>query len=160
MNVIGYPHADGARNALTLVVGELAIRKSASDEDKKAAEEFLETLFSYEVQSSNASKGQSGFSARKDVLEEQIMAVSEGDTSSLLIPGHAEGTRYIRESVDVDWLRDEVNRLMEDAEPARQSDALTDILNEEFGTYYDGGITAEQLTEHLDKRISLYLMER
>ncbi|MBR3469831.1 MAG: extracellular solute-binding protein [Lachnospiraceae bacterium] len=160
VNVIGYPHADGARNTLTLFVGELAIRKSASDEDKKAAEEFLETLFSYEVQSNNASKGQSGFSARKDVLEEQIMAVSKGDTSSLLIPGHAEGTRYIQESVDVDWLRDEVNHLIEDAEPARQSDALTDILNEEFGTYYDGGITTEQLTEHLDKRISLYLKER
>lgn len=142
-----------------MLLGELAIRKSASEEDKEAALEFLEMLFSHDVQSENAFKGQSGFSARKDVLEEQIMAVSEGDASSLLVPGAAEGTRRVKGPVDTDWLRAEVNRLIENAEPASRKDALTDVLNEEFSEFYEGRITIEQLAEHLDKRISLYLKE-
>ncbi|MDE5746155.1 MAG: hypothetical protein K2I21_01095, partial [Acetatifactor sp.] len=155
-NYIGYPSKDGSAqyvdsNCL------LAIRATASDEEKKIAGAFLQILLSREEQLEGAKASNFWLSVRRDVLEEQISQVNE--MSMPTVYGFDQitlGEDYDRE-YDA-WLLD---KLLENARPERHfPKELNAILMEELEEYMAGAITEDVLIERLTKRVGLYLAER
>ncbi len=143
--------------ALRLLLYLLAIRATASDEEKKIAGAFLQILLSREEQLEGAKDPNFWLSVRRDVLEEQIDQVNE--MSMPTVYGFDQitlGEDYDRE-YDV-WLLD---KLLENARPERHfPKELNAILMEELEEYMAGAITEDVLIERLTRRVGLYLAER
>lgn len=154
---IGFPHADGGKHHLTSA-GVLAVRKNATDEEKKIAAEFFETLLSYDVQLKTVSGGLSlhSFSARTDILEQQIEKVVEKEGMRF----GSNGESYVLETIDVDELRKELYEMLENSIPAPDyRDDYHNILAEEFEAYFSENNSLEMLTDHLNNRLKLYFSE-
>ncbi|MCM1119072.1 MAG: hypothetical protein NC543_06895 [bacterium] len=154
---IGFPHADGGRHHLTSA-GVLAVRKNATDEEKKIAAEFFETLLSYDVQSKTVSGGLSrySFSVRNDILEQQIEKTAEKEGLCF----GSDDAMYVLGPVDVDELRRELYEILENSIPSPNlQDDYHTILVEEFGEYFSGNNSLEMLTDHLNNRLKLYFGE-
>lgn len=154
---IGFPHADGGKHHLTSA-GVLAVRKNATDEEKKIAAEFFETLLSYDVQLKTVSDGLSlhSFSARTDILEQQIEKVVEKEGMSFI----SNGESYVLGTIDVDELRKELYEMLENSIPApNYRDDYHNILAEEFEAYFSENNSLEMLTDHLNNRLKLYFRE-
>ena len=68
------------------------------------------------------------------------------------------GLNLTRESLqeDVEIWRELVNTAVAKRTMPHE---LKDILNEEFDAYFQNGITREQLLDHLQNRVRLYLSE-
>ena len=68
------------------------------------------------------------------------------------------GLNLTRESLQEDI---EIWRELVNAAVAKRTmpQELKDILNEEFDAYFQNGITREQLLDHLQNRVRLYLSE-
>lgn len=155
-NYIGYPSKDGSAQYVDSYC-LLAIRATASDEEKKIAGAFLQILLSREEQLEGAKTPNFWLSVRRDVLEEQISQVNE--MSMPTIYGFDQitlGEDYDRE-YDA-WLLD---KLLENARPERHfPKELNAILMEELEEYMAGAITEDVLIDRLTKRVGLYLAER
>lgn len=154
---IGFPHADGGKHHLTSA-GVLAVRKNATDEEKKIAAEFFETLLSYDVQLKTVSGGLSlrSFSARTDILEQQIEKVVEKEGMRF----DSNGESYALGTIDVDELRKELYEMLENSIPApNYRDDYHNILAEEFEAYFSENNSLEMLTDHLNNRLKLYFSE-
>jgi len=153
---VGYPHKDGGKHHL-VSAGVLAVRRNATDEEKRIAAEFLEMLFSYEVQSDTASRiVNCSFSVRQDVLDEQIekAAEKEGLVFSYCGEQHTFG------KIDTKELKRQMDEILNNSVPApnRSSDFQV-ILSEELDGYFGGGNSFEMLVDHLEHRLKLYYEE-
>lgn len=154
---IGFPHADGGKHHLASA-GVLAVRKNATDEEKKIAAEFFETLLSYDVQLKTVSGGLSlrSFSARTDILEQQIEKVVEKEGMHFI----SNDESYVLGTIDVDELRKELYEMLENSIPApNYRDDYHNILAEEFEAYFSENNSLEMLTDHLNNRLKLYFRE-
>lgn len=155
-NYIGFPAREGA---VHYIYGQdpLAIRATATSEEKRIAGTFLRMMLSRESQMEGITDPNFWLSVRKDVLEEQIAQVNE--RSMPTIYGFTQitlGEDYNRE-YDARFLYD----LLEKAQPQKDfSQELNMILMEEIYAYMDGTITEDMLIERLTKRVELYLAEQ
>lgn len=153
---IGFPHKDGGKHHLTSA-GVLAVRKNATDEEKKIAAEFFETLLSYDVQLKTVFGGRStSFSVRTDILEQQIEKAVEKEGMSFI----RNDERYVLGPIDVDKLRKELYEMLENSIPASNSrDDYHNIITEELEAFFSGNNSLEMLTDHLNNRLKIYYSE-
>lgn len=151
----GYPTKNGAKHYL-VSNQPITIRKNASKEEVIGACLFLQTLLSYEVQAEKIKNDMHNCSVRKDVLEEQLVAVNK-DTNA-----YAMGIDQTRlgDSVDHDKDKETFYYLLENTTPKKYlPKELLNIFAEELGWYIEGEITVDMALEHLENRIQLYLDE-
>lgn len=153
---IGFPHADGGKHHLTSA-GVLAVRKNATDEEKKIAAEFFETLLSYDTQLEMiSSRSNYSFSARTDILEQQIEKVVEKEGMRF----SSDGEMYVLGQIDVVELKKEFYEILENSIPSpNRKDDYHNILGEEFEAYFSGNNSLEMLTDHLNNRLKIYFSE-
>lgn len=157
-NNIGYPSKDGSvyymeSNSL------MAIRRTATAEEKEIAIAFLDLLLSYEGQKLMAKGFNYGMSVRLDMLEEQIAAMGKSTRVVLGEPGNSVSFA-LGNQLDVDLDRETLMHLIETAQPKKYfPEELNDILWEELEQYFSGDITEDMLIDHLENRVGLYLNE-
>ena len=157
-NCIGYPTKDGSAHYVS-GSAPLAIRRTATAEEKEVAVAFLSLLLSYEGQQLLAEDINFGMSVRWDMLEEQTAAMKE-DTE-VEMGDFPRLSFSLGDQVDVERDRATLLHLIETAEPRRQLPGeLDDILYEELEQYFNGIITEDMLIDHLESRVGLYLNER
>lgn len=155
-NYIGYPAQNGSGHYIDSYA-PLAVRATATDEEKKVAATFLRMLLSQENQLESSKDLNFRLSVRRDVLEEQINQVNE--YTRAMAPGFSEivlGDEYDRE-YDTRILYE----LLEKAQARKYFPSeLNSILMEELDEYLAGTITEDVLIERLVKRVELYLAEQ
>lgn len=155
-NYIGYPSRNGSAHYIDSNC-LLAVRATASDEEKKIAGAFLRILLSGEGQREGMKDSNFWLSVRRDALEEQISQVNERSMP------HTYGFDQITLGDDYDREYDArlLEELLENARPEehfpRELDA---IFMEEIEEYSAGIITEEVLIERLAGRVELYLAEQ
>jgi len=150
---IGYPTKDGARNLL-VAGAPIAIRSTATDEEKKIAYTFL-----MQVLSRDAYTAMSGgdFPVRRDALEDKFENYKT-TVSQLKISG-------VGVSIDMPELDEEKDTAFLD-ELIKQGTVqktfpvgLQKVFDEEFRDYLNGRIDGTALDDHLKNRVWLYLVE-
>ena len=150
---VGYPTKDGARNLL-VAGAPIAIRSTATDEEKKIAYTFL-----MQVLSRDAYTAMSGgdLPVRRDALEDKFENYKI-TVSQLSQAGGGTGN-------DMPELDDEkdaafLENLIRGGTVQRSFPAgLQKVFDEEFGDYLAGRIDGRALDEHLKSRVWLYLEE-
>lgn len=158
-NCIGYPRKDGSAPIMGSSSPLLAIRKTATDEEKEVAIAFLNLLLSYEGQQMLAKDINFNMSVRRDVLEEQIADMNQGTRVELGDGGAVSFS--LGDQVNLELDRNTLMHLIETAEPAQDiPEELDDILHEELEQYFSGTITEDILIDRLESRVGLYLNER
>lgn len=156
-NYIGYPTKDGAAHFMESGGSPLAIRKTATQEEKEVAAAFISLCLSYEGQSEGTKDLNFGLSVRKDVLEEQITAMDEWTLA--VAPGFDEITLGRDLNIDVD--REILLDMIDKARPLRYFPMeLRNIMFEELELYFSGTITEDMVIDNLESRVGLYLEER
>lgn len=151
-NYIGYPTKEGAAHFITSD-SPLAIRRTATKEEKEIACAFLQLCLSYECQS----KATKNLSVRKDVLEEEIAAMNERT-----MPYDSDlGQIELGDDLNIEKDRKTLCDLIDKARPERSFPSeLSSVLYEELELYFNGSITEDMLIQHLESRVGLYLDER
>ena len=149
---IGYPTKDGARHRLD-AISPIAIRSTATPEEKQIAYTFLKVYLSKEaMESANLF-----LPIRKDVLEdmfEEYQATVEGE--KLLGKYNPNSMPEIDWDKDVEFLYGLIrNGVAQRSLPT----GLEQIFEEEFDDYLEGQIDGKALSDHMEKRVNLYLME-
>ena len=157
IRIVGIPKMAGAKNEIR-ASHILAVRKTASKEDKEAAAEFLQMILSKEVQLKMASGPNFHLSVRRDVLNEQIHAVKKNERISMSF--FTTGREFSLESPKYENVEVFAEALLNNS-VARSYAVLQfeEILCEEFESYFDEKITDEMLSDYLTRRIELYLSE-
>lgn len=154
---IGYPTKDGAAHFMR-AGSTLAIRRSASEQEKIAACAFVKLCLSYEGQSLAAKDFTFNMSVRRDVLEEQIAGMDESLGFSM--PGSEEYFR-LGDNMDIEQDRKTLMDLIDQARPIQFFPReLQHILWEELEQYFAGTITEDMVIDNLESRVGLYLKER
>ncbi len=150
---IGYPTKDGARNLL-VAGAPIAIRSTATDEEKKIAYTFL-----MQVLSRDAYTAMSGgdFPVRKDALEDKFenykVTVSQLKTGGV---GPGLDLPELDEEKDKVFLDELIKHgTVQKSFPV----GLQKVFDEEFGDYLAGRIDGQALDNHLKNRVWLYLEE-
>lgn len=156
-NYIGYPTKDGAAHFMESGGSPLAIRSTATEEEKEAAVAFISLCLSYEGQSLAAKNLDFGLSVRRDVLEEQIAAMNESTEAFVAGFGQITLGNDLNIKLDGRTLLDMIDR----ARPLRYFPVeLRNIMYEELGQYFSGAITEDTVIDRLESRVGLYLGER
>lgn len=156
-NYIGYPTKDGAAHFIEGGGSPLAIRRTATEEEKKAAMAFVGLCLSYEGQSQAAKDLNFGLSVRSDVLEEQIASMNEN--TMVFVAGFDQIT--LGKDLNVELDRKTLLDMIDKAQPKRYFPVeLRNIMYEELEQYFSGTITEDMLIDHLENRVGLYLGER
>ncbi len=149
--ILGYPTKDGAR-VLLMPRAPLALRATATEEEKTIAYTFLKIYLSKEV----AAEG-SFFSVRKDLLEEAFQEYQE--TVNL----EKEYDTYDPNVMpEIHWDSDvaAVNELLRRGVTRKAfPDGLQKIFDDELKEYLEGRIGGKALADHLQNRVWLYLEE-
>lgn len=156
-NYIGYPTKNGAACFMESNGSPLAVRTTASEEEKAAAAAFINLCLSYEGQARAAKDLNFGLSVRRDVLEEQILAMNEST------PLFASGFEQVvlGDDLNIDLDRKTLLDMIEKAKPKKYFPAeLRSIMFEELEQYFSGTITEDMLINNLESRVGLYLGER
>ncbi len=156
-NYIGYPTKDGSTHFLESGGSPLAVRRTATQEEKEVAFAFISLCLSYEGQSQAAKDLNFGLSVRRDVLEEQIAAMNE-DTMV-----YVSGFDGITLGNDLDIERDRKTLLdmVATARPLKYFPVeLRSIMFEELEQYFSGAISQDMVIDHLESRVGVYLGER
>ena len=154
VDYIGYPAKDGGMHFMESS-GMLAIRRSASKEEKEAAAAFLALCLSYEGQVHAAKEINFTLSVRRDVLEEQIASMG---TEISYLSGF--GSVSMAGRMDIERDRATLLDLIDRAKPQKNLPGeLSGIIQEELGLYLSGSITKDMLIDHLENRVELYLGE-
>lgn len=155
-NYIGYPTKDGAAHFLENG-SLLAVRSTATKQEKEAAAAFLGLCLSYEGQILAAKDINFALSVRRDVLEEQIAGMDEN--TSAFAAGFDQIT--LGKDLNVALDRETLLDMLEKARPARYFPLdFRNILFEELDQYFSGGITEDKLIDNLESCLGLYLGER
>lgn len=148
---IGYPTGQGARH-LMIAQYPIAMRSTASDEEKEIAYTFLKCVLSQEVLMEDQM-----LSVRKDVLEHQFQEYERN--AAILRESGKYGEDYAPE---LDWEEDTkfLEELLKNSVIKRPLPTKVQaVFNEEFRDFENGTISAEALKDHLRGRIGLYLEE-
>ena len=151
--IIGYPTNEGGRN-LIVAQAPVAMRSTATEEEKKIAYTFLKTMLSKESQMVQTNNN---LSVRRDVLEYQFHQY-EHDVEMM----KELGTYDAAFAPELDWEKDEEFywSLIRNGKVKRPFSAGAEkIFDEEFGEYLDGRIDGKTLDDHLKNRVWLYLEE-
>ena len=159
LKVAGMPGKQGADNFIC-ARHRLAIRKSASEEEKEAAKEFMTMLLSYEMQQKLAKSPNFNLSVRNDVLKEQIHSLRDGEYIS---PPSLEDSPYgfLLKNPNYERIELFLNDLIDGSMPYKEPDeAYLAILEEEFEAYFGGEISREELSDRLSSRVGIYLEEK
>ena len=152
--VIGYPTGEGARHLL-VARAPLALRSTATEEEKEIAYTFLKVYLSKEATLASRSPY---CQVRKDAMEKQFLDYQK------TVEADIEYGRYNPAVMpELDWDKD-VNFLYELIENGTVEKAfptgLKRVFDEEVGEYLDGRIDAAALSDHLQNRFWLYLEEQ
>ena len=149
---IGYPTRDGARHRL-VGISPIAIRQSATQEEKEIAYTFLKVYLSREAMESSG-----GFiPIRKDVLENQYRRYQDTVDGA-----KATGTYNPNNQPELDWDRDVrfLEELIQNSVAKKKyPTGLQQVFDEELGDYLDGRIDGKALDDHLKNRVNLWLKE-
>lgn len=155
-NYIGYPTKDGAAHFISATF-PLAVRRTATREEKAVAGAFLSMLLSYEGQTLAAKDLNFELSVRRDVLEEQIASMDSRTTA--YVYGFDQFTLGSALNVDLDR-----RTLLDMIDTAKVNEyypaELMSLIREELGAYFSGTITEDMLIDHLENRVGLWLKER
>ena len=155
-NYIGYPTKNGAAHFMESGSNPLAIRRTATEEEKEAAIAFISVCLSYEGQIQASRDLNYGLSVRKDVLEEQIAAMTE-DT---VVDTHGFGRIVLGDDLNIEQDRTALLDMVDKARPLRYFPMeLMNIMSEELEQYFSDTITEEMVIDHLESRVGLYLEE-
>ena len=155
-NYIGYPTKNGAAHFMESGSNPLAIRRTATEEEKEAAIAFISVCLSYEGQIQASRDLNYGLSVRKDVLEEQIAAMTE-DT---VVDTHGFGRIVLGDDLNIEQDRTALLDMVDKARPLRYFPMeLMNIMSEELEQYFSDTITEELTIDHLKSRVGLYLEE-
>ena len=150
-SIVGFPTKDGGRNRL-VADAPLAVRKSASEEEKKIAYTFLMTILSEEVMRETR-----GFiPVRRDLMQEEWQKYAD------MVQGTVDDGRYDPAKMPAPKEGDEEHyeELIQNSVLQRPFPAsLERIFDEEFNAYLQGGIDAKALSDHLQNRVRLFLAE-
>lgn len=150
---IGYPTKEGARHLL-VANAPLAMRSTATEEQKKIAYTFLKMLLSKEIMEKTSSTMM--FPVRKDVLEKKLMNY-EATVESMKL-GENYDPNYMPELDEKD--REFLNDLIENGVVKKSfPTGLQRVFDEELGDYLAGRIDGKALEDHLKNRVWLYLNE-
>ena len=150
---IGYPTRDGAKHLL-IAQSPIAMRSTATEEEKKIGYTFLRFLLSEEAMMlpTNGS-----FSVRKDVLEYQLDCFEQ--TAESMKEDNTFDPAMVPElhrEEDVEFFES----LIQNAKIKKPfSGSMESILADEFGDYLAGAIDARMLDEHLKSRVWLFMEE-
>lgn len=151
--VVGYPTKEGGRHYL-VAQAPLAMRSTATDEEKKIAYTFLRVYLSAEAMRDVTLM----LPVRKDVFEEQInsyertakSAAEDGTPNASFMP-------VLDREADLPFLYGLIeNGVVRKSFPT----GLQSVFDEEFGDYLAGRIDGAALSEHLRNRTWLYLEEQ
>ena len=151
---VGYPTGSGARHLL-VAPSVIAMRSTATDEEKKIAYTFLRFMLSeeaYEAVPSNM------FPVRRDQFE-HMLDLFEMTEKSLKENGTYDPEVYpeIHREEDAAFFEELMkNSVAKVPFPA----GLEAIFDEEFGEYLSGFIDDRTLSEHLKSRVWLYQEEQ
>lgn len=153
--ITGYPTKNGAKY---LLFGQspIAVRNTASDEEKKIAYTFLSILLSKESAIASI-KGNTyaAYSVRKDVLDEQFDLYED----KMAVNGEL-GNNDRMPTLDREKDQAFFNELIQNAVIQRSFPlGLQQVFDEEFGDYVGGRIGDDALADHLKSRVRLYLSE-
>lgn len=157
--IAGYPTKEGARNLLA-AADPIAVRSTATDEEKQMAYTFLKMLLSYD----GAKQADFGglynnltlFSVRKDIVEEQFdeyakkYAQGKGDKLTEWMPEpKKEEDKKLFETL----LKDST------VQKSFPTD-LQNVFDREVSDYLEGVIDGKMLEDHLKSRMLLYMEEQ
>jgi ABC-type glycerol-3-phosphate transport system substrate-binding protein len=153
--ILGYPTKNGAKY---LLFGQnpIAVRNTATDEEKKIAYTFLSILLSRESAIASI-KGNTyaSYSVRKDILDEQFNLYENKAAESGELGNNDPMPTLDREKDQAFF-----NELIQNAVIQRGFPfGLQQVFDEEFGDYVSGRIGDSALTDHLKNRVRLYLSE-
>lgn len=155
-NHIGFPARNGSAHYIE-AHDPIAIRVTASDEEKRIAGAFLRLVLSREIQLDRFTDSNFWLSVRRDVLEEQIGNINEH--SDPAIYGFTQV--QLGDDHDREYDAQVLYELLEVAGPDRDFPSeLGSILFEELEEYFVGDITEDVLIDRLTRRVELYLAEQ
>lgn len=155
-NYIGYPARDGAAHFIESS-NLLAIRRTATEEEKEVAGAFISLCLSYEGQLLASKDLNFYLSVRKDVLEEQIAAMDQNTVAYVV---YFDEFR-LGDDLNIERDRETLLDLIGKARPMKYFPVeLQNILFEELEPYFSGAITEDMVISHLESRVGLYLEER
>ncbi len=156
-NVVGYPGKNGSKHYIA-GAGTLFARNNMTAKEKEVVSDFFELLLSYEGQMQiYENNHETGLSAREDVLNTQIGSLKEYEGER----GAIGGVWFTYENIDLEKVKEKLNELLEKGVPfPSRNDVFYGIMSEELDDYYNGKIDLVTLTDHLGKRIGLYIKEQ
>ena len=159
MKYIGYPGQNGSQHYICSSAEPLAIRNTASEEEKEIARLFLQSVLSYESQSavSHFRNFFVGMSVRRDVFVEQLEGMP--DVTYFVEP--LTSKEPIEIMVDKEMDTKEFLALMEQAVPYPYFPGeLYLIMIDELDSYFSGVLTEEQVINNMENRVRIYLAEQ
>lgn len=158
MKYMGYPGQNGSQHYICSSVDPVVIRSTASEEEKKIAQLFLQSLLSYESQSAASSHSYfSGMSVRRDVFEKQMAEMPDVTYFADLLTEEEPVEIKVDKAADTK----EFLNLMEQAVPYPYFPSeLYFIMAEELDNYFSGVLTEEQVINNMENRVKLYLAEQ
>lgn len=150
----GYPTKNGAKHLLAAQY-PIAVRSTATDEEKQMAYTFLKILLSHDsvMQGMSGSTANTYFSVRKEILEEQfehyelVYSMNKGYNDALPELNREKDGALYEELLG--------NSVVQKSFPA----TLQSVFDEEIGAYLTGEISGDLLDRHLKSRVGLYLEE-
>lgn len=150
---IGYPTKNGAKHFMEAVY-PLALRSTATDEEKEIAYTFMKVYLSKDAMMEVSSY----IPVRKDVLEEWLKKYDKSNSISKEYGVYDPST-----SPELDWDKDVkfLEDLIHNSVPKKNfPTALQAVFDEEFSEYLGGRIDGKALDSHLKSRVWLYLEEQ
>ena len=150
---IGYPTKNGAKHFMEAVY-PLAMRSTATDEEKEIAYTFMKVFLSKDAMMEDSRY----LPVRKDVLEERLKQYEESNNMAKEY-GYYDPIM----SPELDWDKDIkfFEDLIHNSIPKKVFPAsLQAVFDEEFSDYLGGRIDGKALDSHLKSRVWLYLEEQ
>ncbi len=154
INCVGFPSETGTRHYCKSY-NPVAVRKTATEEEKAIAISFFNYLLSYDAQSDASQTLNFSLSVRKDVLDQQFKEIKDG--KQLQIYGYPP---MIANNVNPEKDRELLYGLIEGAETYQHfPEELNQIFLEELTRCLHKEISVERTVDILNNRIQLFLDE-
>lgn len=154
INYIGFPSKTGAGHYCKSY-DPIAVRKTATKEEKAIAASFFKYLLSYDIQLEASKTMNFSLSVRKDVLDQQFNEIKDG--KQLQIYGYPQ---MIANNVDPEKDREVLYELIEGAEAYRYfPEELNHVFLEELTRCLHKEVDVEKTADILKNRIQLFLDE-
>ena len=151
----GYPSRQGQGHYLN-AMEPLTIRNTAGTKEKAIALTFMKYLLSEEVQKEAGRDHNFFLSVRRGVLGKQVQGVERG----MEVTKYGYAPFKIMDDPDTETDEKMLFELIDSSSPRKYfPKELRDIIYGELNEYFEGMITKDALSDHLENRVSLYLNE-